>query len=79
MARYVVYVERKVRQYRTVVVEADSEDTVMQAKKKVFDLACSQPDWIYDDCADDAHKCSKIECVEITEEEPDMVLCPDCI
>ena len=77
MPKYVVYVERRVPQYRTVVVEARDEEQVQANEKKIFDLASDHPEWELDWESDHASKCSRMEVCEVTDDEPDISLFSD--
>lgn len=76
MPKYVVYVERKVPQYRTVVVDAACVADITEDKanqQAIFDLACTLTDWEYKD-DEPGQRPSAVCVVEATEDEADLRL-----
>jgi len=76
MPKYLVYVERMVPQYRTVVVDAACIGDINEDKpnqQRIFDLACDLTDWEYKDDEPDQRP-SAVCVVEVTEDEADIRL-----
>jgi hypothetical protein len=77
MPKYVVFVERLVPQYRTVVVDAACVADIAEDKanqQKIFDAACNLTDWEYDDDGDVSSRPHAVNVVEATEDEADIRL-----
>lgn len=74
MPKYLVYVERLVPQYRTVVVDAACPEDVEANALQVFEAACQLDCWEYDDDGDRASKPSAVNVVEAADDEADLRL-----
>jgi len=76
MPKYLVYVERMVPQYRTVVVDAATYAEVEdpENQQKIFDAACQLDSWEYDDDCPRSQKFSSVCVVEPSDDEEDIRL-----
>lgn len=74
MPKFKVYVQRLVPQWRTVVVDAESEAEVDAKADEIFNAACNLDHWEYDDDCPSSTEPSKVMVVDTTDEEPDVRL-----
>jgi len=75
MPKFLVYVERLVPQWRTVVVECDDESDIacsLDVQREIFDAACGLDAWEYDDDSERSNKPSQVTVCEVTDDERDL-------
>lgn len=71
MPKYLVEVTRTVKQYRTIVVDAEDETQIDNCAEAVFDCAEDLDLWLGNEVDPDS---GKIAVVETTDDEPDLRL-----